>query len=96
MIVGGRGTNFHNFCSPGDWLEIRRIFMSTLGHHQILATGLVEGKSVSFFALVTTIPGSLKPTLQILRPNLGVFRLTREYIGYMVHWKRDYNGSLAA
>ena len=56
----------------------------------------VEAKLGGFQALVTAIPRFLKPTLEDLRPRLGVLRLRRENIGYMSHWKRDYNGSLAA
>ena len=58
-----------------------------------LATFLVGGKCSGSRALVTTIPGSLKPTLEILRPRLGVLSLRGEYIGYVVHWKRHYKGS---
>ena len=31
MILGGLGTNFHNFCGIGDWLEIWWIFKVILG-----------------------------------------------------------------
>ena len=41
-------------------------------------------------SVVTAIPGSLKPTLEVLRPRLGILRLRRGDIGHMVHWKRDY------
>ena len=47
------------------------------------ATLLVDGKLVVSEALVTTSPGSLKPTLEILRARLGVLRLRRRYLGYM-------------
>ena len=36
MILGGPGTNFHDFCCPGEWLEIWWLLTSTLGHPQIL------------------------------------------------------------
>ena len=55
-----------------------------------LGTILVGGKLVAGWAQVTNNPGSLKPDSGILRPKLGVLRLKRGYIGYMVHWKRDY------
>ena len=45
-------------------------------------------------ALAPTMPGSLKPVLEILRPRLGILRLRREYKGYMTH--RRYKMSLAA
>ena len=41
-------------------------------------------------ALVTTIPGSLKPDSRDLETETGHLEMRREYIGYMVHWKRDY------
>ena len=50
---------------------------------------------VAGWALATTIPGSFKPIIEILKPRLGV-RLRRGYIGYMTHSKRDYKGSFAA
>ena len=43
---------------------------------QILGTLLVDGKVACPLALVTTNFGSLKPTLENLRPRLGVSRLS--------------------
>ncbi len=45
MILGGFGNNFHDFCCPGDWLEIWWLFRLTLGSPQIQSTRLVEGNS---------------------------------------------------
>ena len=78
-------TSFHIFGYPGDSLEIPWIFMSILGHTEILSTREVGGKLAGSQDLVTTIPGFLKPTLEISRQRLGVLRLRREYIGYMIH-----------
>ena len=39
MVFDGFGTNFDDFWSLGDRLEIRWILRSTLGHPQILITG---------------------------------------------------------
>ena len=61
-----------------------------------LAPRQVEAKLVGSRARVTSNPGSLKPILEILRPRLGVLRLRREYMGYMIHWKWDYRGRRAA
>ena len=36
MIFGDFGTNFHDFCCPGDWLEIWWLFRVMLGSPQIL------------------------------------------------------------
>ena len=44
-------------------------------------TFLVEGKLVHLGSRVTTVPGSLRPILEILRPRLGSLSLRREYIG---------------
>ena len=41
-----------------------------------LGTFLVGAEYFGSQALVTPIPGSLKPTLEILGPRLGVLRLT--------------------
>ena len=86
MILGGLGTNFHDFWGTGDWLEICLLFMVILGSSQILRPSRVGGES----ALVTNNPGSLNTTLEILRPRLGILGLRRGYIGYMIHWRRDY------
>ena len=53
---------------------------------QILGTLRLSGKLVCSRALITTILGSLKPILEVLRPRLGVLRLRRVYIGNMTHW----------
>ena len=60
------------------------------------ATILAGGKCVGSRALVTTIPGSLKPILKILRPRLEVLILRGESMGYMTDWKRDCKRSFAA
>ena len=39
MVFDAFGTNFGDFWWLGDRLEMRRIFRSSLGHHQILITG---------------------------------------------------------
>ena len=60
MIWGGLGTKFHDFCCPGDWLEIWWLLRVILGSPQILRTSglrvIVLGGSP-----VTNNPGSLKP-----------------------------------
>ena len=95
MILCCFGTNFHEFCCPGDWLEIWSLFKVTLGSPQILrpARWMLNCQSRS---LVTTIPGSLKLAQVFLRPRLGVSKLSWEYMGYMTHWKRDCRLSFAA
>ena len=61
MIFGDFGTNFHDFCCPGDWLEIWWLFRVILGSSQILRESLVGGKLGGSRALSNTNPGSLKP-----------------------------------
>ena len=89
MILGSLGTNFHDYCCPGDWLENWWIFRVILGASQIQSIRLVGGKLVHPRALSNTVPGSLNTTLEMLRP-MGILRWRRGYIGYMGHWKRDY------
>ena len=55
-----------------------------------LGSFLIEGRLVGPRALVTLFQDPRNLILEILRPKLGVLRLRRGYIGYMVHWKRDY------
>ena len=75
MILGGLGINFHDFCCPGDCLEIWWLFRLILGSPQILSTCQVEGKLGGSRALVTKIPGSLKPSWfwVALRPIFMIF-----------------------
>ena len=63
-----------------------------------LETFLVEVKLVGSQALVTTIPESLKPTLDSKDPEAETGSLEKEKgnIGNMAHRKRDYKMSLAA
>ena len=44
MILNGLGTNCHDFCCPGEWLEIWCRFKVILGSSQILRPSLVGGK----------------------------------------------------
>ena len=48
MILGGIGIHLHDFCCPGDQLEIWFIFMATLGQAQLLrpAGWVVTGRSL--------------------------------------------------
>ena len=86
---------FARLLLPGDWLEIWWHFKAILGSHQI--SGHSSGRKIGgSWALVATVPGSLTSVSEILRPRVGVLRLRREYIGYMVHWKQDYKGFPAA
>ena len=48
MILGGLRTNFHDFCCPGDWLEICRFFKVILESSQILSPSHVEGNAMLF------------------------------------------------
>ena len=61
-------------------------FQGESGAPPDLGISLVVAKRVGPQALVTAIPGPLKPTLEILRPRMRGLRLRRGYIGYMVHW----------
>ena len=90
MILGGLGTNFHEFCCPGVWLENWWIFKPFWDHPRswdrvwLVVTWPVPGPSVTLFQ----DPRNL--IIEILRPELGILRLRTGYIGYRVHWKRDY------
>ena len=44
MSLGGRGSNFHGLCCPGEWLEIWWLFRVILRSSQILRPSLVGGK----------------------------------------------------
>ena len=95
------GFIFHVFGWPWDkflWLLLPwrlvwnlMTFQGELGSHLDLGTFLVGGKLGGSRALVTIIPGSLQPTLEIL-----IWRLSWEYIGFMVHWKRGNTWCFAA
>ena len=100
------GPIFHDFGWPWDqfyWILLPwrlawnlMTFQGDPGVTPDPATIWVGGKLVAGGTLVTTIPDPWNMTLEILRPKLGVLRLKRGYIGYMVHWKRDYTWSFAA
>ena len=68
MILGDTGKDFHDFGEPGDGLEFVG-FPICPGAAPDPVTLLVEARWFHPWDLVITIPGSLSPIQEILRPT---------------------------
>ena len=84
ILLDSIGYNFGDFCWIGHRLEFRQLVRATLGQPQNLRPIKSMMNYRSTLRLRTVIPGSLKPIQEVLRPSLGVFRLSWECIGYLM------------